>query len=262
MKTAWLRIMAPYLLIVFFFAAGCASQETVGLKKSGGSERGTEGTESLYPGESDSSEEVNGIIEALVTSVTDGDTIRVTLKDGREEKLRLIGVDTPESTRETEPFGKEASAYTKKRLENSKVWLELDTGERDRYGRLLAYVWMEQPAEPDAGDSGIRRGMFNAELLLEGYAQVMTVPPNVRYVDYFSVYQREAREQAKGLWSKAINNRSGQVEEYYTANSRSKKFHRPDCRSGKQISPSNLMRFKTMEEALDAGFQPCQSCKP
>lgn len=84
------------------------------------------------------------VTPAVVTKVVDGDTIYVSL-NGREERVRFIGVDTPESTREIEPYGKEAFAYTRGRLAGKQVYLELDVGERDKYGRLLAYVWLEQP---------------------------------------------------------------------------------------------------------------------
>lgn len=138
------------------------------------------------------------ILWARVTEVVDGDTIHVRLRDGREEKVRLIGVDTPESTREVEPYGKEAAAYTKKRLNGKTVYLELDAGERDKYGRLLAYVWLSLPRE--GNEEEVRAKMFNAELLLNGCAQVMTVPPNVKYADLFTGFQKEAREKKKGLW--------------------------------------------------------------
>lgn len=139
------------------------------------------------------------LLPARVTRVVDGDTVYVRLENGREEKVRFIGVDTPESTREVEPYGKKAAAYTKSRLDGKKVYLELDVGERDKYGRLLAYVWLEPPK----GDSEteLRAKMFNAKLLLAGMARVMTVPPNVKYADLFVKFQREAREAGKGLWS-------------------------------------------------------------
>ncbi len=136
-------------------------------------------------------------LPARVTGVVDGDTVHVRLENGKEEKVRFIGVDTPESTREVEPYGKEAAAYTKKRLDGRTVYLELDVGERDKYGRLLAYVWLSPPKSD--GEAEVRAKMFNAELLLEGYAQVMTVPPNVKYADLFAKLQREAREAEKGL---------------------------------------------------------------
>ena len=141
------------------------------------------------------------IITATVTRVVDGDTVVVELTSGSEEKLRLIGVNTPESTKKVEPYGKESSAYTQSRLDGRKVWLELDAGERDRYGRLLAYIWMEKPASDSEAE--VQAKMFNAELLISGYAQVMTVPPNVKYADLFVKLQREAREADKGLWGLA-----------------------------------------------------------
>lgn len=138
------------------------------------------------------------VMPAVVTRVVDGDTVHVRLKTGRGEKVRFIGVDTPESTREVEPYGKEAAAYTKKRLLGKTVYLELDVAERDKYGRVLAYVWLAPPKT--GSEAEVRQKMFNAELLLAGLAQVMTVPPNVKYADLFLKLQAEARKAKMGLW--------------------------------------------------------------
>ncbi len=119
----------------------------------------------------------------------DGDTIEVRINN-RTEKVRFIGVDTPETVHPTkgeEPYGREASDYTKSQLNDQSVGLEFDVEKRDRYGRLLAYVWL--------GDQ-----MFNEILLTEGYAQLATYPPNVKYVDRFTDIQKEARDQNRGLW--------------------------------------------------------------
>ncbi|MDR3305007.1 MAG: thermonuclease family protein [Clostridiales Family XIII bacterium] len=128
-----------------------------------------------------------------VLRVVDGDTIVVDL-DGISEKVRLIGIDTPESVHpdasKNVPYGKVASDYTKSRLEGQSVTLEFDTTERDRYGRLLAYVYI--------GDE-----MFNKTLLEEGHASVSTYPPNVKYVEEFTAAQKAAREAGKGIWSAA-----------------------------------------------------------
>jgi micrococcal nuclease len=140
-----------------------------------------------------------GLITAVVREVIDGDTFRAVLAGGREEKVRLIGVDAPESTKEVEPYGKEAAAYTRKRLSGRTVYLELDVGERDKYGRLLAYVWLDRPQSGSEDEA--RAKMYNAELLLVGLAQVMTVPPNVKYAELFVKLQQEAREAKKGLWA-------------------------------------------------------------
>jgi len=143
-------------------------------------------------------ERAGPFLEARVQEVIDGDTVTVVLGSGREEKVRFIGVNTPEISGEIQPYGLEAKAYTKRRLQGRRVYLELDTSERDKYGRLLAYVWLEKPR--DTSVSEIRTKMFNAELLLEGYAQIMTVPPNVKYAEIFKQLENEARNAGKGLW--------------------------------------------------------------
>ena len=129
---------------------------------------------------------------APVVRVVDGDTIRVGLPAG-EEPVRYIGIDTPESVKPGTPvqcFALKASAYTKHLLTGRRVRLVLDAEPRDRYGRLLAYVYRE----PD--------GLFvNAELVRRGFAQTLTIPPNVRFADRFSALARQARDAGKGLWS-------------------------------------------------------------
>ena len=139
-------------------------------------------------------------IAAVVDKHVDGDTAWFTLDGGVREKVRFIGVDTPESTTQHEPFGKEASAYTASVLTIGRdVSLELDVDERDRYGRLLAYVWLDEPATGD--DAEARRSMLNAMLVTGGYATVLTVPPNVAHVDLFVELQKEARSAGRGLWA-------------------------------------------------------------
>jgi len=140
------------------------------------------------------------LIAATVSRNVDGDTLHVLTSSGATEKVRFIGVNTPESTIEHEPYGKEASSYTKKRLPvGTRVWLETDVGLRDRYGRLLAYVWLSPPTSRSAAE--VRAKMFNAELLIRGYAQLMTVPPDVKYVDLFVPLQAAARDASRGLWA-------------------------------------------------------------
>lgn len=135
-----------------------------------------------------------------VTRVIDGDTVQ--LED--RERVRLIGIDAPESrhnpklARDRDRTGKDyrtiiamgekATKFTKSLVEAKKVKLEFDVEKRDRYGRLLAYVYLEDGR------------MLNAELVKEGYAQIYTFPPNVRYVDMFLKLQKEARENKRGLW--------------------------------------------------------------
>jgi micrococcal nuclease len=126
-----------------------------------------------------------------VVRVVDGDTVILEI-DGSRERVRLIGIDTPESVHpdpeKNVPYGAVAADYTTSMLEGRVVELELDVQERDRYGRLLAYVFLD-------GD------MVNAGLLMEGHATVTTYPPNVKYVEWFVQLQEQAREAGKGLWA-------------------------------------------------------------
>jgi micrococcal nuclease len=133
---------------------------------------------------------------AVVTRITDGDTVRVRI-GGQEHRLRYTGIDTPESVhpeRPVEPWALEATAENARLVEGRQVILERDVSETDRFGRLLRYVWLE----PDDEDGEWR--MVNLELLLGGFAQVTTYPPDVKYVDLFLAAQREAREAGRGLW--------------------------------------------------------------
>lgn len=137
--------------------------------------------------------------KAVVTKPVDGDTIYVKLENGSETKVRFIGVNTPESTTKHEQYGEEAGNYTKSQLLGKTVYLEKDAGDTDKYGRLLRYVWLEQPAE--INEDQIKTKMFNAILASNGYAEQMTIAPNVKYADYFKKFCADARENNKGLWT-------------------------------------------------------------
>jgi micrococcal nuclease len=124
-----------------------------------------------------------------VIRVVDGDTIIVDFNESNE-RVRFIGIDTPETVhpeKQVQPFGLEASQYVKDNLEGKKVGLEFDIQERDRYGRLLAYIWIDGK-------------MLNDELLKEGLAKISTFPPNVKYVERFRRTEEKAREEMKGIW--------------------------------------------------------------
>jgi endonuclease YncB( thermonuclease family) len=130
-------------------------------------------------------------IAARVERVVDGDTFVAAIA-GRSERVRLIGVDTPETVdpdRPVQPYGKEASSFAKRMLTHRTVRLEGDVEPRDRYGRLLAYVWL-----PDGT-------FWNALLAAEGYAQLITIPPDVSYAGLFRDLVGEARAANRGLWA-------------------------------------------------------------
>lgn len=125
--------------------------------------------------------------EVLVTRIVDGDTIEL---DGGE-KVRLIGMDTPETVdprKSVQCFGQAAKEFTQNLLENQWVRLEKDVSTKDRYGRTLAYVWRDNV-------------MINDLLLKEGFARLATYPPDVRYVELFKQSEASARAEQKGLWA-------------------------------------------------------------
>lgn len=217
-------------------------------------------------------------VSALVVRIVDGDTIEVRLGDGRSEKVRLIGVDTPENTTKVEPYGAEATAFTARSLKGKTVHLERDAEQYDHYRRTLAYVWLEPPAS--VSDAEIRAKLFNARLLLEGYANLMTIPPNVKYVDFLKTFQAEARAGDKGLWALPVMPRApsaksgpsseggGAFKDYgkpvgeYVGNSNSHKFHYTSCRYASKISPSHRVPFASRDAAIAARYAPCKVCDP
>ena len=131
--------------------------------------------------------------DATVTSITDGDTVRVHLASGADERVRLIGIDTPEThdpRTVVECFGREAAAQTASLLPvGTAVRLQPDVEPRDRYGRLLAYVFR--------ADDGL---FVNETLVAGGWAVPYRYPPNVEHADEFSALGAEARRQGLGLW--------------------------------------------------------------
>jgi len=134
-------------------------------------------------------------LAGVVVRVVDGDTVHVRLAD-RVEKVRYIGIDTPEvhhPTRGEEPGGRAATQVNGRLVADRAVRLEPDVQLRDRHGRLLAYVWIPRA---DGGEL-----MVNAEMVRLGYAQVLTVPPNVRHAEMFRKLAAEAREHRRGLWA-------------------------------------------------------------
>lgn len=122
-------------------------------------------------------------VQARVDRVIDGDTVE--MKDG--SRVRYIGINTPERH---QPFYAQASEANRDLVEGKAVWMALDAQSTDRYGRILAYLWV--------GDTFV-----NAELVRQGYANVYTNPPNVRYSQEILAAEQEAREAEVGLWAPA-----------------------------------------------------------
>ena len=129
---------------------------------------------------------------ARVERVVDGDTVVLS----GVGKARLIGVDTPEAFRGVECFGREASAFAKRVLGGKSVKVAWQVERRDRYGRELVDVWLSDGR------------FFNAMLVARGYAQPLTIAPNVEYAKLFVRLSRQARSARRGLWGRAGCTRS------------------------------------------------------
>ncbi|MFS1511774.1 thermonuclease family protein [Chengkuizengella sp. SCS-71B] len=164
-----------YIFLVFLILVGCSKTITI------------EPTQ-----QESTTDQQKQLINATINDVVDGDTIKVNL-NGKKETIRLLLVDTPETvhpSKAVQAFGPEASNFAKDMLPvGSEVQIEIDVSERDKYGRLLAYLWVDGK-------------MFNEMLLEKGLARVAYIyPPNVKYVDQFKEIQEKARQESIGIWS-------------------------------------------------------------
>lgn len=125
-----------------------------------------------------------------VVSVSDGDTIRVQNGKGSEITVRLVGIDTPETHHPTKPiqcFGPEAENFTRENLTGKTVSLEYDVERYDRYGRTLAYVYVDNTR-------------FNDVLVEQGYARTLSIEPNTKYARRLARLELDARNKSVGLW--------------------------------------------------------------
>lgn len=128
-----------------------------------------------------------------VSRISDGDTFYVKTRKSEKFKIRLIGIDAPESYNvgtkvRKEYFGKEAKIHLTNLLKNKRVKLIFDVQKTDRYGRILAYAYLE---------SGI---FLNQHLVENGFALVATFPPNVKFAEVFAKAEKSARNKKLGLW--------------------------------------------------------------
>jgi micrococcal nuclease len=185
----------------------------------------------------------------------DGDTLRIGV-GGAEETVRLIGVDTPETVdprRPVERFGKEASEFTRRLAEGKRVELREEIGgrNRDRYGRLLRYVYLEDGT------------LVNAEIIRRGYGHAYVRFPFSK-MDEFLALQRQAREQGRGLWAgeedaaaarDARQPAAAREPRVYVTREGSQ-YHRAGCR--------HLSRSMIPMELKEAArrYAPCGVCRP
>ncbi len=180
-----------------------------------------------------------------VKFVYDGDT--VLLNSG--EKVRYLGINTPEIDHQEgkhEFMALDARRFNKKIVKGTQIRLEYDTKKRDRYGRLLAYVFLKNEK------------MVNELLIRKGLAHVLLYRKNLKYKDILLDSQRKAMKAKRGIWSKAIKRK----EKIYLGNKNSFRFHDLKCPFGKKISKKNLVKIKTRHDAFWNGFSPCKHCRP
>jgi len=210
-----------------------------------------------------------------VIRVVDGDTIVVDYK-GKNEKVRLLCVNTPESVhpdkKQNIPMGKVASHYAKERLKGKYVALEFEGPKRGKYGRLLCYVIVD-------GTN------FNLELVREGLSPYYTkYGVSQNYDKEFREAEQYARNNNLNIWGdptltqkylrlkskwghyrSTVSSPTATVQDKewkYVASKNSKVFHKPDCKWAKKINPKNLIGFKSREDAVNSGRRPCKSCRP
>ncbi|MFC1863868.1 thermonuclease family protein [Thermodesulfobacteriota bacterium] len=206
-----------------------------------------------------------------VIRVVDGDTIVVDYK-GKSEKVRLLRVNTPESVhpdkKQNIPMGKVASDYTKNRLHGKLVNLQFEGELRDRYNRLLAYVFID--------------GMnFNVELVEQGLSPYYTqYGKSKKYDKTFRSAEKQARNNNLGIWSdpeltdkylrlKSKWGQSASTEKpptptqsglAYHGNLKSKKFHQSSCQYFDCKNCTAI--FHSRDEAIAAGYVSCEICNP
>ena len=212
-----------------------------------------------------------------VVRVIDGDTVIIDL-DGKETRVRLIGVDTPETVHPRKPvefYGKEASRFTTNLLKGESVYVEYDQQKQDKYGRTLAYLYRV----PD--------GLFvNLEIVRQGYGHAYTQYP-FKYLELFRRHERAAREAGRGLWGErappaseiappvkvpAAKVRKGKADDVKTTTvyitPTGKKYHLETCGVFPgNPNPDNLFQAKSkiaisLKDAKARGYTPCKSCMP
>ncbi|OAS19727.1 thermonuclease family protein [Paenibacillus oryzisoli] len=234
-------IMAAGLSLLMLLATACSAS---GGENSPVAAAGSKATASATAAGSTPSTKENGKrIAAKVVRVVDGDTMKVSFADGgkvKEETIRLLLVDTPESVdpeKPVQPFALDASNYAKTMLTGKDVQLELDVSERDKYGRLLCYLYI--------GDH-----MFNELLLENGYARVAYIyPPNVKYVDQFRAIQKAAQQKGVNIWS---------VENYAQEDG----YHESVVKGGATSSPKSAAPTTTPKPATTSKPPTTATSKP
>lgn len=193
---------------------------------------------------------------AEVADIVDGDTIKVYL-DGERYTIRMIGIDTPESVhpdpQKNTIYGQKASEYAKQVFTKGQtVYLSQDVSDKDKYDRLLRYVWLEKPTDT-ADEIEIRQKMYNAKVVLDGYANVHEYAPNNTLYPLFLTFEAEAEKENRGLWAENGLSRENIEDDILIGNKNSKKLHSVDCADLPQ--EKNRVYFDSKAEALEQGYE-------
>ena len=162
-----------------------------------------------------------------VVRVVDGDTINVEI-NGKVEPVRYIGIDTPETVDPRKPvqcFGVESSKKNKELLEGKTVRLETDITDRDKYNRLLRYVWLDDI-------------LINQKLVEDGFAKSYSYPPDIKYQDKFVAAEKKAREDKLGLWTACASDTNSSTTVTPDATQTSSSASDPSCTIKGNISSS------------------------
>jgi micrococcal nuclease len=179
-----------------------------------------------------------------VAGVIDGDTIQ--LADGR--RVRYLGINAPEreGDRPAEFMSRQSYLFNRNLVLNQKVRLEYGLEKKDRFERILAYVFSAE-------------GLFiNGEMVKNGLAHVFYPGPWLDRFGELLKYQQQAIEQGRGIWVEALRD----SEKFYRGQLHSRRFHRPQCAFGKQMASRNLILFNSKKEAYRQGYSPCRTCRP
>lgn len=227
------RLFMLLLSVIMCLLAACSGVKQEAKATEEGTQRENTTYEATEIKDEQKKRNENRVVDATVVKNIDGDTIKVKLENGKEETVRFLLIDTPETKHPrlgVQPFGPAASGFVKKHAGKGKeIQLEFDVSDREKYGRLLAYVWVDGQ-------------MLNRMLVEQGLARVAYVyAPNTKYVDYLREVQRKAQAAEKGIWS---------VENYVT----DKGFNQEKINGDQQdTTAEEPQHFNSCKEAKEAG---------
>lgn len=211
-----------------------------------------------------------------VLRTVDGDTLVVNI-DGKETRVRMIGINTPESVHPSgivEYYGQESSDFTKEQLTGRTIYLESDVSPEDQYQRALRYIWLGLPQSTSPTQEEFDKLFYNGILVKRGYAREIIYEPNTKHQDILYRYEQEAIRGQKGLWNSDYGTKEAPVtpkiqsdnrtestlktnpeEQKIKGNKKSKIYHMPTDPDYNKMNEQNVVYFDSEKEAEAAGFR-------